>query len=200
MFSKIKGVKFFSKGKRGYIYVGLLNNKKVSIKVKNPESKAVNRIKNEAYWLKILNKKGIGPKFLWYKDNILIYKFVEGEFIIDWIIKHNKTQIKRILKLVFLDCRKLDNLNVDKEEMHKPVKHILVKNKPVLIDFERTKKSKKPKNVTQFCQFLLSRNLSKILKEKGFTFNRRNVINLLKKYKKSYSEKEFNLIIKYFLG
>jgi len=61
---KVINIEKFATGKRGIIYVGELNNKKVAVKAKNPDSLAKNTIENEIKWLKVLNKKGIGPKLI----------------------------------------------------------------------------------------------------------------------------------------
>jgi len=63
-----------------------------------------------------------------------------------------------VLKNVFEQCYKMDKLGLNKEEMHHPVKHIVVQKngKPVLLDFERCKSRKRQHNVTQFCQFVIS--------------------------------------------
>jgi len=54
-----------------------------------------------------------------------------------------------------------------------------------MIDFERCYYTEKPKNVTQFCQFLLL--INKIKPE---------AIEILKKYKKDESEENFKRILK----
>jgi len=196
----IKNKEFFSKGKRGFIYVGMIGAKKVAIKTKNPRSKAVGRIENEANWLKKLNKKGIGPKFVEFKNDNLVYEFAEGEFILDWLINKDKSSIKEVLKAIFMQCRELDKLKVNKEEMHNPIKHIVVGTTITLLDFERCKKTEKPQNVTQFCQFVMSKKLKTILSKKGIRVNNKKLIKLLKEYKKDYSEKKFNEALKMVMG
>ncbi|QQG39252.1 MAG: hypothetical protein HYS32_02245 [Candidatus Woesearchaeota archaeon] len=187
---KIKNAKFFAKGKRGYIYVGDYKGIKVAIKVKNPSSKAENRIENEAYWLKKLNKYGIGPKFYFLKENALVYRFVEGQIIKDWLKKSKKEEKKKALLDILKQLKTMDKLKINKLEMHKPLKHIVINKKPVLIDFERCYRTNKPKNVTQFFQFLIQQDL--INKNKP-------LIGLLSSYKRHQSDKNFNKIIKYFL-
>ena len=84
---KIKGVKnieFLAKGKRSKVYTGMIKGKKVAIKVST-------RAGIEAGWLKILNKKRIGPEIITPTEDILIYTFVEGERILDYIKNHNNT-------------------------------------------------------------------------------------------------------------
>lgn len=194
----IKNIKYFSKGKRGLIYTGIYKNKKVAIKTKNPKSKAVERIKNEAEYLKKLNKHGIGPKFVSFKNNKLTYEFVEGDFIVNFIEKSKKTEIRTVLIKVLNQMHQLDKLKVDKEEMHRPVKHIVVtkSNKPVLLDFERAHETQKPKNVTQFCQFLISSNLNSLLAKKNIKLKRNKMITLAQKYKKEMDKQNFNNILK----
>ena len=182
----IKDIEFFSKGKRGVVYTGTYKNKKVAIKVKRSTSDAKGAIENEYFWLKRLNLYKIGPKVVFFKNKALVYEFVEGKYILDFLKKASKKDRSKILKEVFRQLRIMDRLKVNKKEMHKPLKHIIIGKKVVLLDFERCYKSNKPKNVTQFCQFLLRRKLIKV-KENDF-------IELLRAYKKNLDNKSFNKI------
>tara|TARA_Y100000034_G_scaffold124469_1_gene172682 strand:- start:1387 stop:1935 length:549 start_codon:yes stop_codon:yes gene_type:complete len=176
--------KYLTKGKRGKIYV----EKGIAMKKSLPK-----RVKNESSWLRILNKYNIGPKLLSVKKNYFKYKFVEGDFILDYFNSNNP---KPIIINVLKQCRVMDKLKINKLEMHNPYKHIIIRNKkPVMIDFERTYKTDKPKNVTQFCQFLMSKRVQDITKYK---INKKELISILKTYKKNQTEVNFNRIIKYF--
>lgn len=179
--------KYFAKGKRGIIYTATYKKKKVAIKIKNPDSDAKGKIKNEAKYLRLLNKYKIGPKLISFKNNELMYEFIEGDFILDYIKNNNKKATFKILKDILNQLRILDKLKINKEEMHRPFKHIIIKNNATLIDFERAYKTKKPHNVTQFCQFVI--NTLKI--------NRKALINLAKKYKSNQTDKNFKAILKY---
>lgn len=180
-------MKLFAHGKRGRIYLQSGVAKKVS---------APKRIKNEVYWLKILNKHNIGPKLIDYKKTSFRYKFVKGTYIGKFLETSDKNKIRKILINVFKQCRKLDKLKVNKLEMTNPYKHIVISKKIVLIDFERAKLSEKPKNVTQFCQYITSRKVSKILKKKGFKINKEKINESAKIYKHKQSEKNFNKILR----
>jgi len=194
----VSKIEYLTKGKRGLIYTGILNGKKIGIKTKNPNSEAQGRIKNEAKYIQLLNKHNIGPKFVQFKRNKLIYKFASGDLILEFIKKSNKTQIKSVLKKVFNQCFILDKLKINKEEMHKPVKHIIVSkgDKPIMLDFERCFKTEKPHNVTQFVQFLINSNLSSKLKNKGFKINKKKLMSLAQKYKHKLTKKSFDDILK----
>ena len=206
----LESIHYFAHGKRGVIYKAISDRSKlvkthfpskkdvinVAIKVKREESKAVERMLNEAKWLKILNKKNIGPKLLFHGDNYLVYKFVEGEFILDWMRKNDKEDIKKVILNVLEQCFVMDQLNVNKEEMHHPLKHILVgeNNKVTLIDFERCYKTDKPHNVTQFIDFIC--RIKKELKSKIIVVVVEKLRKLAKEYKESYRRDDFNEILK----
>lgn len=194
---RIKKIAYFAKGHRGIVFKGVLAGKEVIIKCKNPKSMAENKIQNEAKWIKILNKHKIGPKLLLWSRNFIVYKYVNGDFVYDFIKKSNKSKIKKIIKDVFKQMLVLDKLKICKEEMHHPYKHVIVSgDKPVLIDFERAHNSKKPKNATQFCQFLINSRMSGILEEKFIKISRERVIALAKDYKNSQTTASFSNILK----
>ncbi|MBI4447625.1 hypothetical protein HY643_01470, partial [Candidatus Woesearchaeota archaeon] len=82
-------------GKRSVTYTKVENGIKVVIKKERRGVQAKNFLQNEAKWLKILNKKGIGPKFVRSGKNCLVYRYVEGERILDWMENAEKEEIKR---------------------------------------------------------------------------------------------------------
>ncbi len=187
----VKRMELLAKGKRGEIYTDFLNGQKVAIKRERPGSQAMNRIANEGKWLKIMNIYEIGPKLIKTSENEVIMEFIEGEQFIDIYEKNKGTPlVNELIEQIFHQCRIMDTLKVDKHEMHNPIKHIVIRNnKPVLIDFERCRNTETPKNVTQFCQFLV-----KI----GMEVDKQKIKRLLISYKKTYDEKTYRDIIKTF--
>jgi release factor glutamine methyltransferase len=223
----IEDIHYFAKGRRGVIYTGIQDKSrfvkthfakkeliKTAIKIKRKESEAIGRIKNEAFWLKKLNKLGVGPKLLFSGDNHLMYKFVEGEFILDWMKGKSKESVLKVLINLLNQCKKMDKLKVNKEEMHHPQKHVLVNGgkvvlidakksrisgilktpKVVLLDFERCNETNKPKNVTQFVEFIC--RIKRELVKNHVKISVIKLRNLSKKYKKSYNQEDFEQIIK----
>ncbi|MEM4282532.1 MAG: methyltransferase [Candidatus Woesearchaeota archaeon] len=194
----ISDIRYFAKGKRGVIYTGIMHGKKVAIKVKRMESLALGRIRNEAKTLKIVNRLGIGPKLLLAGPGFVVYEFVEGEYLKDWIVDARQDQVKKVFNSLFQQAYRLDKICLNKEEMHRPFKHAIVgKNEKVtLIDFERARKVKanKVKNVTQLCQFVFS--LQKLLEKKGLKIDKKNLLSLAKSYKAEPSEERLKAIIR----
>ena len=183
---QIRSKKYYSKGKRSIVYIGILNGKQVIIKKKNTNSKSKGSLKNEAKFLKILNKHRIGPKIISYKPNELVYIYIKGIPLKEYIKSHNKKQIISMIKQVLKIAYKLDKLMINKKEFHNLSKHVLIyNNKARLIDFERCYYTKKPKNVTQCCQYINKLRLWK-----------NNQTSILRTYKKERTKINFNKILK----
>jgi len=184
--SNIKDIEYLAKGKRGVVYTGILTGKKVSIKKKHPDSEAIGRIKNESKFLKILNKHKIGPLLLKTGKDYIVYKYVEGIFLPEFLKKEKSKEKKRkVLVTILKQARTLDKLKINKLEFTRPLKHVFVKYpKVVIIDFERSYYTETPKNVTQFCQYLIK---GKYMENKVKTF---------KNYKENQTEKNFKEILK----
>lgn len=184
----------FAKGKRSNVYLINFNNKKAVVKKAKPGSEAIGAISDEVSWLKRLNKHKIGPKLLSCNEDSVTMEFVQGKRILEWLPAASKKEAIKMLTKILGQCRLLDKLKISKEEMQNPYKHILISKKPVMIDFERCHYTERPQNVTQFCQFLTSLKVSQMLKEKGINSNK--AIDILKEYKKEYSDKSYKRLIK----
>ncbi|MBI4439047.1 methyltransferase [Candidatus Woesearchaeota archaeon] len=162
-------VRLFARGKRGVVYTAVYRKRKVAVKAERPDSKAKGRVSNEAAWLRRLNRKGIGPELVFAGNGFFAYRFVEGQYICDFLQACSAEAAVKVVKEVLRQCLLMDRMGVGKEEMHHPLKHIIVikSGKPVMIDFERCHITVKPKNTTQFLQFLSSGRVSGLLKKKG---------------------------------
>ncbi len=190
------GVKYLAKGKRSKVYS--CNDKKYCIKVEDSSSGAINRAVTEAKWLKKLNQKGIGPKLIDAEENYIVMEYVEGERIDKFLeTEKDKQKIFEVVLEVLGQCKELDDMNVTKEEMHRPFKHIIVGEKPVMIDFERCHTDLNSKNVTQFLDYLTSGKTKKLLRDKGIRLDKKEVVELSKNYKDKKDKETFNLITQY---
>lgn len=183
-------IALFARGKRGLVYRAELGKKTVAIKTARPDSAAINRIENEASWLERLNREGIGPERLAFwpaegeRPACLAMAFVEGGLILEFLGTASQAKAKSALRDVMRQMLILDALRVNKGEMHSPVKHVLVKKngEPVLLDFERCRHTERPKNVTQFCQFLSSQRMQALLREKGIRLSKETILSAARAY------------------
>ena len=146
------------------------------------------------------------PKILFSNKDLFSYEFIPGKFIFEFVEdkKTKKREIIIVLKKVLGQMYLLDKLWMNKEEMHHPVKHIIINKRKIkgketievkLVDFERAKITRKPKNVTQFCQFLVHMKFNDKLRNKKIKIEQEDIIKLTQKYKRDMSEKNFNDIL-----
>ena len=106
----------------------------------------------------MLNKYKIGPKLIEFNGNYILYEFIDGITLKEFI--KTKKLTKSIIYDIKKQCKILDDLGINKMEMHRPLKNIIInKNKPTLIDFERCYYTKRPKNLNQFKEFLRRINI-----------------------------------------
>ncbi|MBI2145408.1 methyltransferase [Candidatus Woesearchaeota archaeon] len=196
---KIENPVLHAKGNRGIVYKATHKGKTVAVKAQRKDTAAVAAIENEIKWLKMLNKEGIGPKLLTSGKDWLACEFVSGEFILEFISsREDKQQVIAVVKDVLLQARKLDKLKVNKEEMLRPQRHVIVdeKAKAVMLDFERCHKSEFPKNVTQFCQFLTSGYFISLLRQKGIQLEKDSILAAAKEYNHNQNNEKFKNIEK----
>ena len=180
----IKDLHQYAAGKRGIILKGRYRNNFVAIKAKKESNMAPGTVENEVRILQKLNEISIGPKLLFYEADFLAYRFVDGILFPEFLQNNSKESILKVLKMIFDQLYNLDKLGINKFEMHHPVKHILIdKNTPVLIDFERARYTMEPKNVTQFCDYLSSENILRVLGDKQIFLDKETIINRAKNYK-----------------
>ncbi len=209
----IEGIHYFAKGSRGVIFVGKHNLstrvkkmipltprfQTVAIKVENLASKAEGTIRSEALWLERLNAEGIGPRLLFAGEvegeEYVVYEFVEGEYLEDWLAGADTKEVEVVFTRVLEQCFVLDLLKVSKEEMHRPLKHVIVQQNlhPILIDFERTKATEKPQNVTQFLEYIC--RVEKELEKKEIRFSVAKVREAARLYKSLLNREQFECII-----
>ncbi|MEK6874686.1 MAG: HemK2/MTQ2 family protein methyltransferase [Nanoarchaeota archaeon] len=192
----VSDLEYFKKGTRGMIFTGFWREKNVAVKLTNPASKAFGRLEIEAEWLRKVNKKGIGPRFLASGDGYVISEFIDGVFISDFLEHATTVQVRQVLKMLLDQCRILDKLGVDKEEMHHPYKHVFVTKNPLkvqLLDFERAHATPSPKNVTQCSQFILG-PLASVLAKHGMVVDIVRIRELARNYKISQTTKDYNLL------
>ena len=196
----VTDITYFTRGHRGILFRGKYQNKDVVIKTSLKESHAIDRMANERRYLSLLNQHNIGPKLIAGDKDYIMYNHIDGIRISDYIMKasiNDKPAVDSILRSIFDQCRKMDQLMINKEEMHHPFKHILITKdlKPIMIDFERANHTIKPKNTTQFVQFLLTNNLRGRLQAIGYELNRKGLMDAAAMYKHDMSDGNYVKII-----
>lgn len=149
---KIQNLEKIGGGWRSVVYRGIYDGKVLSFKVPCEDIHR-HAILKEGKILEIVNKEGIGGKLYMVGEDFIAYEYIDGRHLIDVLNQENKDIL---LPQLIYQAEVLDRLKINKEEMHRPYKNVLIdKNlKLYLIDFERAKPTLRPKNKAQVMQFV----------------------------------------------
>ena len=190
----VRSLRYLTEGKRGMVSTAMKGNEQVVVKVTHPESEAKNRVDIEAQWLRKLEGDIQCPRLIDAGDSFIICDYIEGELIEAFVKRHEQSEIRQVLCSVLDQCRRLDERGIDKEEMHRPLKHIIVSERTYLIDFERAHHTERPRNVTQFCQFIASKGFANNLRERGVNIDGEALLSRAREYKKTYADADFKRV------
>ncbi len=181
---QLRNLKYLARGHRSIVYTARFNGRIVAVKKRRIDIDVSNHLLNEAGILKKLNKHKIGPKIYHGGRDMIVMEYAKGDRILEWLEKNrgNKKLVKKMINELLRQCRVMDKMKIEKKEMHKPLKHVIIGKKLTLIDFERARIKEKPGNVTQASQFLIRLGMM------------RRDIKALRDYKKEQSERNFNVL------
>jgi len=199
---KIGNISILGKGYVGIVVSACLETGKAALKIRRTDADR-ETMKHEAKMLKIANSVNVGPRLMGYTQNLLLMEFVEGFLLPIWIerIKKEKSAVKRIrrvLRNLLEQCRRLDEIGLDHGELSRASKHIVVDYEDNLwiLDFETASTTRRVSNVTSICQFLfLKGRTANMISETINKSNRDKIIFLLRSYKRNRTRKNFDKIL-----
>ncbi len=127
--------------------------------------------RKEVRALRILQPFGFVPALYSVGRRFVVMERVDGVEI------RNAELTSRLIDGCMRCCLILDVLGIQKEEMHRPDRHILVKRGGSIkfIDFERSVFTEKPSNLTQFAVYVCRR----------LDLDLKSYLDILKEYRKS---------------
>ncbi len=134
----------------------------------------------ELAFLNILQPFSFVPRLYNSDQDRLTIKmeYVEGVHVGDVIEDLGQEQIGEILDA----CRTLDRLSIQKEEMNRPDRHIIIGERIAFVDFERSVIKDRPSNLTQFLVYLNSRR--KVME-------RSELVSITRDYKRCFNNKRY---------
>ena len=154
---ELRDFRFLARGHKGVVYVANYScagrTGRVAIKVCRGGG-----ARQEERWLQRCNDLGIGASLVSYEwDDCVAMEYVEGPSIgeaLDGAVPPDV--LFRALRDLLGQCAKLDERGIDKREMNRCQKHVIVsrEGRSTLLDFERCQESAKPCNVTGLAQYL----------------------------------------------
>lgn len=182
--SKINGIDIVGKGHNGIVIKGSLDDMDVVVKLRRIDSKRRNMI-NEANYLSLVNKIGIGPRLFYFTEDMIIMEYVNGIKISD--ITPSYSNLKFIVNNILEQCFMLDRLELDHGELSRMDRHAIINDKKVtIIDFDSASQVRRPRNLTSALQYLIRR---------GIVYTDEIITNILKEYKKCRCRKCYNDIL-----
>ena len=154
---ELRDFRFLARGHKGVVYVANYScagrTGRVAIKVcRNGGAR------QEERWLRRCNELGIGASLVSYEwKDCVAMEYVEGPSIgeaLDGAVP--PSVLFKALHDLLAQCARLDQQGIDKREMNRCQKHVIVsrEGRSTLLDFERCQESAKPCNVTGLAQYL----------------------------------------------
>jgi putative serine/threonine protein kinase len=142
------GERGYKKGWRGHVF-------KVKVEEKIAAIKVTEKAENEAKLLQLANSVGVGPKFIAKTEHIVAMQFLDGPFYADWVQTAEKEDIKQVVLDVLEQCHALDKINLDHGQLSNADRHIIICEKPYVIDFEKGSDQRTCRNLSAVLNFLM---------------------------------------------
>lgn len=180
------------KGVRGMVFLGLLDNQPVALKILRTDSPAKN-MHHEAKCLLKANELGVGPTLYSWSPNIIVMEYIKGENFDSFLATEDVKAVENVLEQVFQQAYILDQAHLDHGQLTNASDHVIIRtdSKPVIIDFSCSSQIRKPKNVTALSSYLQRTLFPDQLKDQ-------ELLTKLKRYKISPSVETFSELMDVF--
>ena len=148
----LRDFRFLARGHKGVVYVAEGATGRVAIKVCRDGG-----ARREERWLRRCSDLDIGASLVFAGDECVVMEYVEGPSIgeaLDGAVPPGV--LFKALRDLLDQCAWLDQQGIDKREMNRCQKHVIVsrEGRSTLLDFERCQESSKASNVTGLAQYL----------------------------------------------
>lgn len=208
----VNNTRIAGKGCVGIVVKAKLGRDKVcALKIRRTDADR-KTMDNEAYFHRMANSKGVGPRLEEHTKNLIAMEFVSGKSIIDWVAgdddnnnnnkKAEKSNLYNIATAILEQCFSLDLAGLDHGELSRLARHVIVSERPHIIDFESASTTRKTCNVTAAAQsiFLYGLLADRVRKIGGSNIDREKAISALKTYKHSHTRVNFDAALNALMG
>ncbi|MDP8888044.1 MAG: serine/threonine protein kinase [Thermoproteota archaeon] len=193
----VNGAHIAGKGCVGIVVKTKVRSKVCALKIRRTDAdrKAMD---NEAQFHKIANSAGVGPSLEGHTKNLIAMEFVTGQSIIDWVVvnKATKSKMCTVATAILEQCFRLDVAGLDHGELSRLARHVIVSDRPYIIDFESASTTRKTCNVTTAAQSILLYGIvaNRVKKILG-NMDRERVIHALRTYKHFHTRANFDAVL-----
>ena len=193
----VNGAHIAGKGCVGIVVKAKARGEVCALKIRRTDANR-ETMDNEVHLHKMANSACVGPSLEEHTKNLIVMEFVAGQSIIDWVVNNNVTESKMwTLAVAILEqCFSLDIAGLDHGELSRLTRHVIVSDRPYIIDFESASTTRKTCNVTAAAQSLLLYGIvaNKVKKIMGNT-DKEKVIQALRTYKHFHTRAKFDAIL-----
>src|SRR5918997_4439064 len=157
----VNGAHIAGKGCVGIVVKSKVGSKVCALKIRRTDADRTT-MNAEAHFLKIANSIGVGPHLEWQTRNLIAMEYINGESIIDWILcnrnnyyyysETTKRKMRTVARSILEQCFSLDGASLDHGELSRLARHVIVSDRPYIIDFESASTTRKTSNVTAAAQ------------------------------------------------
>ena len=193
----VNGAHIAGKGCVGIVVKAKSRGEVCALKIRRTDANR-ETMDNEVHLHKMANSACVGPSLEEHTKNLIVMEFVAGQSIIDWVVNNNVTESKMwTLAVAILEqCFSLDIAGLDHGELSRLTRHVIVSDRPYIIDFESASTTRKTCNVTAAAQSLL---LYGIVANKVKTImcntDKERLIQALRTYKHFHTRANFDAIL-----
>ena len=194
----VNGAHIAGKGCVGIVVKAKAGSKLCALKIRRTDADR-KTMDNEVRFHKIANSTCIGPNLEGHTKNLIAMELVTGQSIIDWVVGYKATKSKMcsLAAAILEQCFSLDEAGLDHGELSRLTRHVIVSDKPYIIDFESASTTRKTCNVTAAAQSLLlygiiANKVKKIMGNK----DKEKVIQALRTYKHFHTRANFDAILR----
>jgi putative serine/threonine protein kinase len=193
----VNGAHIAGKGCVGIVVKAKSRGEVCALKIRRTDANR-ETMDNEVHLHKMANSACVGPILEEHTKNLILMEFVAGQSIIDWVVSNNVTESKMwTLAVAILEqCFSLDIAGLDHGELSRLTRHVIVSDRPYIIDFESASTTRKTCNVTAAAQSLLLYGIvANKVKKIMCNTDKERLIQALRTYKHFHTRANFDAIL-----
>ncbi|HEV3432887.1 MAG TPA: hypothetical protein VG098_02735 [Nitrososphaera sp.] len=193
----VNGAHIAGKGCVGIVVKAKSREEVCALKIRRTDANR-ETMDNEVHLHKMANSACVGPSLEEHTKNLILMEFVAGQSIIDWVVSNNITESKMwTLAVAILEqCFSLDIAGLDHGELSRLTRHVIVSDRPYIIDFESASTTRKTCNVTAAAQSLLLYGIvANKVKKIMCNTDKERLIQALRTYKHFHTRANFDAIL-----
>jgi putative serine/threonine protein kinase len=187
----INGARVAGKGQVGVVLRAKVGNKTCALKIRRLDADRKS-MDDEARLHKMANDAGVGPRLEGHTKNLISMEFVDGQSIVDWVGNAPKNKLRVMARSVLEQCYNLDQAGLDHGELSRLNRHVIVSDRPCIIDFESASTTRKTSNVTAAAQSIFLHGAVASIVQKALETDREKALLALKVYKRDQTRSNFD--------